>query len=257
MKLYDTHCHLNADTLYPNIDQWVKEALQEGVVGMNVIGWDKPSSELAIRIADQYPMCHAVIGLHPVNEDLLNPYHVQWITELVTRSKVVAIGEIGLDYYWKKDHKDQQDQTTVFIKQIHLANQLKLPIVVHCRDAYEDTLRILKDHPPRLGGVMHCYAGPIELVHSFIELGMMIALGGPITFKKNQETRNIAKMIDLTKLLIETDAPYLSPEPFRGQTNTPSRVRLVFDEVVKQRNETHEIIEKQLILNSQKLFHVK
>ena len=257
MKLYDTHCHLNSDNLYPEIETWIHQAKEKGVIAMNVIGWDEASSRLAVKIANQYPMCHAVVGLHPVNDDLTNPNHFAWIQSIASSSTVVAIGEIGLDYYWKKDINDQNNQKTVFIKQIQLANEMKLPIVVHCRDAYEDILLILQNNRPLYGGVMHCYAGPISLVQQFIKLGMLISLGGPITYKKNQDLRTIAGTIELNKLLIETDAPYLSPEPLRGKRNTPENIAYVFKEVVKQRKETEEKIEETLLKNTELLFHVK
>jgi len=257
MKLYDTHCHLNSDKLYPDIETWISHAKKMGVVAMNVIGWDESSSQLAITIAKQYPMCHAVVGLHPVNDDLANPHRLDWLKPLASSSTVVAIGEIGLDYYWKKDILDQNNQKKVFIQQIQLANEVKLPIIVHCREAYEDTLTILKAHKPLFGGVMHCYAGPISLVQEFIDVGMMISIGGPITYKKNDDLRTIVKTINLEKLLIETDAPYLSPEPLRGKINTPGNVTYVFEEVVKHRKEHREQVEKKILGNSEKIFHVK
>ena len=257
MRLYDTHCHLNAEQLLPNLASWIQEAKQAGVVHMNIIGWDESSSEKAIQISQQYKMCHAVIGLHPVNDDLANPQRLDFIEKLAKMHHIVAIGEIGLDYYWKKDVHDQDLQKKVFIAQINLANQFNLPIVVHCRDAYEDALIILKQNKPKAGGVMHCYAGPISLVDSFIKLGMHISVGGPITYKKNDALREMIQTIPLKHLLIETDAPYLSPEPFRGKINHPARVKLVMEEIVKHRKESKEFIEGKLLENSINMFHVK
>ena len=255
--LYDTHCHLNAEELLPELNLWIQKATQVGVHHMNVIGWDERSSMKAIELSQQYPQCHAVIGVHPVNDALENIRQLDFIKRYAKTNKIVAIGEIGLDYYWKKDPLDHQRQQTLFVQQLNLANQLQLPVVVHCRDAYEDVLRILELNRPQYGGVMHCYVGPTPLIPSFIKCGMHLSLGGPITYKKNDHLRTMIASIPLERLLIETDAPYLSPEPYRGKTNHPANVIETFNTIVKHRTESAEMIHTTIYENSLSLFHVK
>jgi TatD DNase family protein len=257
MKLIDTHCHLNHEDLYSSLEQIVEGALNASVVQMFVVGWDKDSSLKAISIVKRYPFIKAIIGLHPVDSQPSSD--LSWITELVNenRAYVVAIGECGLDYHWKKDPKEHNLQKTHLIEQIHISNQLELPIVIHCRDAYEEILPILKENPLKRGGVMHCYGGPSSLVKSFVELGFYISFGGPVTFKNAHEARISLRATPLEKLLIETDAPYLSPHPYRGKRNEPSLLPITFNEIKNLLMIDEEMLSNKLIANVSNLFHVK
>lgn len=257
MKLIDTHCHLNHEDLYSSLEQIVEGALKASVVQMFVVGWDKDSSLKAILIAQRYPFIKAIIGLHPVDSQPSSD--LTWITEVVNENReyVVAIGECGLDYHWKKDLEEHNLQKNHLIEQIHISNQLDLPIVIHCRDAYEEILPILKENPLKRGGVMHCYGGPSSLVSSFVELGFYISFGGPITFKNAHEARMSLKATPLEKLFIETDAPYLSPHPYRGKRNDPSFLPIIFNEIKNLLLIDEEILSNKLIENVDNLFHVK
>jgi TatD DNase family protein len=257
MKLIDTHCHLNHEDLYPSLEQILESALKASVLHMFVVGWDKDSSLKAISIAKKYPYVKAIIGLHPVDSQPSSD--LSWILEVANehREYVVAIGECGLDYHWKKDPEEHKLQKRHLIEQIHISNQLDLPIVIHCRDAYEEILPILKENPLRRGGVMHCYGGPSSLIDSFVDLGFYISFGGPITFKNAYEARMSLRMTPLEKLLIETDAPYLSPHPHRGKRNDPSYLAIIFNEIKNLLLIDEETLSKRLIENVDKLFHVK
>ena len=257
MKLIDTHCHLNADQF---IDSWtsvLSQANQVGVSNCFVVGWDEASSQKAIDLSKQNTKIKAIIGLHPV--DVQDHSSLQWIINQYqsAKSSIIAIGEIGLDYYWKKEFKEQQLQIQFLIKQIEIANQFNLPIVIHCRDAYDAILPILKAYPVKQGGVMHCYAGPASMVEAFVGLGFFLSFGGPITFKNATEARLALKATPLDRILIETDSPYLSPHPFRGKENTPTNLPIIFKQVCETLEITAETLEPTLYQNTLKAFHVK
>lgn len=257
MKLIDTHCHLNHEDLYPSLDFIVESSLKASVLQMFVVGWDKESSLKAISIAKKYPYIKAIVGLHPVDSQPSSD--LNWIAEVVNENReyVVAIGECGLDYHWKKEPKEHNLQKKHLIEQIQISNQLDLPIVIHCRDAYEEILSILKENPLKCGGVMHCYGGPSSLVSAFVELGFYLSFGGPITFKNAHEARMSLIATPLEKLLIETDAPYLSPHPYRGKRNDPSFLPIIFGEIKNLLLIDDETLSNKLCENVHNLFHVK
>jgi TatD DNase family protein len=257
MKLTDTHCHLNADTFNGRWEAVWQEAIGLGVTQCFVIGWNQTSSEIAIHMSRQRHNIKAVIGLHPV--DIKDQTNLDWISHFYHDSPeyIVAVGEIGLDYYWKKTDQERDVQKTYFIHQIEIANTLNLPIVVHCRDAYAETLAILQAHKPIYGGVMHCYAGPASMIPEFVQLGMYFSYGGPITFKNAHEARLSLLQTPLDRLLIETDSPYLTPTPFRGQENTPAKLPLIFETAKNLLKLNDQNLEDILEENKNRLFHVK
>lgn len=257
MKLIDTHCHLNADTF---VDSWpniLTQANQVGVSNFFVVGWDEGSSQKAVSLAKKDARIKAIIGLHPV--DINEGSSLQWIFQLYQTNQqfIVAIGEIGLDYYWKKEFHEHERQTQFLIKQIEIANQLNLPIVIHCRDAYDAIVPVLKSHRVHRGGIMHCYAGPASLVPTLVELGFYLSFGGPITFKNALESRLALKATPLDRILIETDSPYLSPHPLRGKENSPINLPIVFDQASDTLQISKTSLENQLFQNTLQAFHVK
>ena len=257
MDLIDTHCHLNSDQFFQNWQEVVRLSILQGVGHFFVVGWNETSSQKAIHLASQEPRVKAIVGLHPV--DIPTPYNLSWIESLVLfhKDKVIAIGEIGLDYHWKKDPKDHEIQAQVLIEQIEIANRLNLPVVIHCRDAYEAILPILETHRVNQGGVMHCYAGPSQLVERFVQLGFYLSYGGPITYKNAEEARQSVMKTPLDRLLIETDSPFLSPHPLRGKQNTPANLPIIFEKLTLITQVTKEDLTKQLHENTLKAFHVK
>jgi len=257
MKLIDTHCHLNADVFDGHHQRIVQEANRVGVQTMFVVGWDETSSLKAIQLAQSYPNIKAIVGLHPV--DCVKQPQLDWLKNMVLTNKehIIAIGEIGLDYYWHKTPEERQRQAQSMIEQIQIANEHTLPISIHCRDAYQETLNILKTHPVLQGGVMHCYGGPASMVHEFIALGFSLSFGGPVTFKNAHEARASVLATPLDKILIETDSPYLSPHPFRGQQNEPSNIIIIFETIAKIKDINTENLETVLFENTKNTFHVK
>lgn len=231
----DTHVHLNAEQYNDDLEEVIERALAADVKKMVVIGFDRPTIKRAISLSEQYDFIYAVVGWHPVDAIDCTEEDLNWIEELATHEKVVAIGETGLDYYWDKSPKDVQQE--IFRKQIQLAQRVELPIVIHNRDATEDVIRILKEEKAeKTGGVMHCFGGSVETANICIDMNFMISLGGPVTFKNAKKPKEVAAEIPLEWLLIETDAPYLAPHPHRGKRNEPSLVPLVAEEIARLKN---------------------
>lgn len=223
--IFDTHIHLNDKKIYENLDFYIQDALNKGVKKFLCVGYDLESSKIAIEIANKYHEVYASIGIIPTEYKQYNDDSIDNLRKLMDKSnKIVAIGEIGLDYYWEKEESVRTLQKKIFIEQIELANELNLPISIHCRDAYKDTLDILKEHTCIKKGIMHCFSGSLESAKEFIKLGYLIAFGGVLTFKNSIKTKEVLQNIDLKDVVFETDAPYLAPTPFRGKINIPSYI---------------------------------
>ena len=250
---FDTHCHLNSEQLYEKKDEFIKHALDNQVEMMVVVGYNLESSKKAVEIAKEYPFIYAAVGIGP--NDCLNTttQDLQIIDEYLNEPKVVALGEIGLDYYWDDVPSDKQKE--VFQQQVDLAKKHQKPIIIHCRDAYEDTYEVLKKngHP----GIMHCYSGSVEMAKRFIDLGFYISLAGPVTFKNARVPKDVAEKIGLEHLLIETDCPYLAPHPFRGKLNEPANVVYIAQEIAKLKNMEIESVASQTTFNAKKVFGIK
>ena len=256
MKLIDTHCHLNDEALYQNLDEVISHALKVGVEKMIVIGWDKISSETAIKIAEQYPFIYACVGFHPENLDGVTDEELNEVLEMSSHPKVVGIGEIGLDYHWEKDPAKRERQKEFFIKQIEYANEVGLPISIHSREAFQDTIEILKKHTPKHSGVLHCYSGSAESLQDIFNLNLYIGLDGPVTFRNAKTPKEVAMEVPLEKLVLETDSPYLSPHPLRGTVNEPANIILVADEIARLRDMSKKHLLEVVYENSCKLFNL-
>jgi TatD DNase family protein len=251
----DTHVHLNAEQYNEDLEEVINRALDAGVKQMVVVGFDRKTIEKAIALAEQYEFIFAVVGWHPVDAIDCTEEDLNWIESLAKHEKVVAIGETGLDYYWDKSPKEVQQE--IFRKQIQLAQRVNLPIVIHNRDATEDVIRILQEeHAERTGGVMHCFGGSVETAKVCIEMNFMISLGGPVTFKNAKKPKEVAAEIPLEWLMIETDAPYLSPHPHRGKRNEPSLVPLVAEEIARLKDVPVEEIARVTSENAKRFFRL-
>ncbi|MEL3959771.1 TatD family hydrolase [Lysinibacillus endophyticus] len=252
----DTHVHLNADQYEEDLQQVIDRALAAKVEKMVVVGFDRKTIEKAMNLAEIYDFIYAVIGWHPVDAIDCTEEDLQWIEQLAAHKKVVAIGETGLDYYWDKSPKEVQQE--LFRKQIHLAQKLNLPIVIHNRDATGDVVKILREeNAASVGGVMHCFSGSVETARECIAMNFMISLGGPVTFKNARLPKEVAKEIPLEYLMIETDAPYLAPHPYRGKRNEPSYVPLVAEEIARQKELTVEEVAQATTSNAVRFFNIK
>ena len=255
--IFDTHCHLNSEELYNNIDEVIASAKVVGVDKFLVVGWDIKSSYLTIELANKYPEIYAAIGVHPTDIDGVSDEDFDKLMTHVNDPKVVAIGEIGLDYHWVKDPEQREKQKQWFIKQINVANLYKKPISIHNREAFGDCLAILKEHKPLYGGVMHCYSGSVELLKDVLDLGLYIGLDGPLTFTNAKTPKEVCEVVPLDRLVVETDSPYLAPHPLRGTVNEPKNIALVIDEIARLKEESKKHIIDVLYKNSCRLFGIE
>lgn len=256
MRLFDTHCHLNHEDLFNRLDEVLESAKKVGVEKILVVGWDKKSSLKAIELAEQYDFIYAAIGFHPTELDGVTEEDFNELMSNIDNPKVVAVGEIGLDYHWVKDPQERENQKKWFIKQINFANLHKKPISVHNREAFEDCLKILKEHKPEYSGVMHCYSGSVELLSEVLKLNMYIGLDGPLTFTNAKTPKEVCEKVPLDRLLLETDAPYLAPHPLRGTVNEPKNISLVLDEVTRIKELSKKHISDVIFENSCRLFKI-
>lgn len=256
MEFFDTHMHLDDSKFDLDREDVIKKMWNTGVTKCINMGCDIESSKKALEIAETHKFIYAACGLHP--EDIPQTEGELWktifeIKELVLQNqKVVAIGEIGLDYYWRKDNKELQKEA--FEKQIEIANQLNLPISIHTRDSIDDTISILRKIKIKKSGVLHCCPFNPELVKQGLNAGLYIGFGGTCTFKNSRNAQKIVEMVPLEKMLIETDAPYLAPEPVRGTRNDSSNLKYVVQKLAEFKNIEPEQIAKITYQNAEKLF---
>lgn len=254
--IFDTHCHLNSEELYSRLDEVISDAQKVGVAKFLVVGWNKESSLLAVKIAEQYDFIYAAIGFHPTDVFDVSDEDYEETMSLVNHAKVVAIGEIGLDYHWVKEKEKQEIQKEWFIKQIEFANEHHKPISIHNREAFKDCLDILKEHKPLYGGVMHCYSGSVELLQDVFDLGLYIGLDGPLTFTNAKTPKEVCEVAPLDRILTETDSPYLSPHPLRGTVNEPKNIALVVDEITRIKGISKKHVMDVCYNNALKLFNL-
>jgi len=252
--LIDTHCHLNSNKFDDNVEEVINRALNNDVKTMIVVGYDHETNRKAIKLAEQYSFIYATVGFHPTEAKDIEDKDFAELIPLLSHEKVVGIGECGLDFYWDKDHKEKQIE--VFQRQIELSKEYSLPLIIHMRDATEATYKVLSKYE-NIRGIMHCYSGSAEMVPLFIKQGLHISLGGPVTFKNGRIPKEVAKIVPLDKLLVETDSPYLSPHPFRGKTNEPAKVKLIAEEIARIKELPYSKIAEETTKNAMKLFNLK
>lgn len=255
MELFDSHAHYNDEKFNEDRDSLIKEIYNEGVTKIINAGYSLESSKRAIEIANIYDFMYATAGISPNDIDEYKKEDLEIIEKLAKNNKVVAIGEIGLDYYWNKENKEIQKD--VFISQIKLANKLELPIVIHTREAIYDTLEILKNNKCNKKGVFHCCPLNKDLVREGFKLGFYISFAGPITFKNSKNAEDIIKMVPIEKMLIETDSPYLSPEPLRGRRNDSRNVKYMAQKIAEVKEITLEEVARATYQNAKNIFDIK
>lgn len=247
--IIDTHIHLNDERYLDILDEVIEEARNNDVEKMIVIGYDYQSSKKAVELANQYPFLYAAVGLHP-SEVQKNGENIDWLNELIKEQKVVAIGEIGLDYHWDKTYVELQKE--LFIKQLELAKANNLPVSIHSRSASNDTFTILKNH--HIKGVLHCYSQSLELAREYVKLGYYLGIGGVVTFQNSKELVSVVDEINLKWMVVETDGPYLAPYPFRGKLNKPAYLKYIIEKIANIKNMEVEEVKKILEENTYKLF---
>lgn len=256
MEFFDSHAHYNDERFEENRDELIKEIYSEGITKIVNAGYSLESSKKAIEIADNYDFMYTTAGISPNDIDDFKEEYLNEIKELAENKKVVAIGEIGLDYHWNTENKDLQKY--VFISQIKIANELKLPIVIHTREAIYDTLDILKNQIKcEKNGVFHCCPLNVDLVREGLKLGFYISFAGPITFKNSKNADEIIKKVPLDRILIETDSPYLSPEPLRGKRNDSRNVKYMAQKIADVKGISLEEVARETYNNAKNIFEIK
>jgi len=254
--LIDTHTHLDSHQFDEDRAEVIERARAAGVHKLINIGFNRETIPTTIELAEKYEFIYAVVGWHPVDSIDMREEDLAWIASLCDHEKVVAIGEIGLDYHWDTSPKETQQK--VFRQQIQLAKQKKMPIVIHNRDAHEDIVRILKEeNAQEVGGVMHCFSGSWETAKKCLDMNFYISFGGPVTFKNARVPKEVLAKVPLDRLLIETDSPYLAPHPFRGKRNESSYVQLVAETAAEITGKTLEEISKISTENALTCFSIR
>ena len=255
MKLFDTHAHLDDERFDEDREQIIEQIKQDGISLIVNPGADMKSSRAAIKLAEKYDFIYAAVGIHPHDVKDITEADLIELEQMAKHEKVVAIGEIGLDYYY--DNSPRELQMEYFIKQIELANKLSLPIIIHSRDASMETYEILKEHKKDIGCVLHCFSQSLEMAELYLKIGCHLSFAGPLTFKKSSKLKEVARNIPLDKIFIETDSPYLTPEPYRGRRNDPSKVRYVAEELSKLRAISVDKIAEITMNNAIEFFDIK
>ena len=251
--LIDTHCHLDFPAFNPDRDQVIRRALEAEINYFINIGATLDSSAASCALAHQYSEVYASVGVHPHDAHTFDHKAESKLRQLASEKKVVAIGETGLDYYRNLSSQDNQKQA--FAKQIELAKDLRLPLVIHCRQAEKDVLQILKFALP-LRAVVHCFSGDEVFLKECLDCGFFISYTCNITYKKAQDLREMVRLTPLDKLMLETDAPYLSPEGFRGQRNEPFQIKLLANQVSQIKGVSFEKIAQQTTQNAKDFFRL-
>lgn len=260
MEFFDSHSHYNDEKFNEDREQIIKETYEAGITKFVCAGYNIESSLFSLEISKKYEFIYSICGISP--NDIPQSEQQLWkdiaeISKIVKENKskkLVAIGEIGLDYYWNKENKELQKQA--FIKQIELANELELPIVIHSRDASVDTIDIIRNNKVKKAGIFHCCQLNQELVRQALELGYYISFAGPITFKNSKNAPEIIKMVPMDRILIETDSPYLSPEPNRGKRNDCRNVRYVAQKIADVKGLTIEEVAQKTYENAIRIFKI-
>ena len=248
--IFDSHAHYDDSAFDSDRQELLASLPSLGVCGVVNCGTDLKTSLISLELADKFPYLYAACGIHPENIGDSWEYELEEIKKLLIGEKCVAVGEIGLDYHW--DTVPRELQKTVFEKQLQIADTVKLPVIIHDREAHGDTLELLKKH--KTMGVMHCFSGSVETAKEILSLGMYIGIGGALTFKNAIKPVEVVKMVPQDRLLVETDCPYMSPVPFRGKRNDSSKIKFVIEKIAEIRNENPQDVADYTSENAKKLF---
>ncbi len=254
--LIDSHAHIDDERFDKDRDKLIESLKKDGIDLIINVGADLQSSIKSVSLSEDYENIYAAVGVHPHSAKEMDDSTIEVLKSLANREKVVAIGEIGLDFYYDNSPRDIQRQR--FVEQLNLAKKVDLPVIIHSRDAAGETFDILKEaQDGNLEGVLHCYSGSVEMALEYIKLGFYISLAGPVTFKNARVPKEVAKAVPLDRLLIETDSPYLTPEPYRGKRNEPLYVRHVAGTIAELRGIPFEEVANRTSENTKKLFRIK
>lgn len=256
--IFDTHAHYDDEQFDEDRYEVIERVHTQNVGNILNVAIDMETSKTSIELARKYDFVYSAVGVHPHEVEKAPENYIKMLEELVNqnRDKVVAIGEIGLDYYYDFAPRDMQQR--FFIEQIELAKKLDLPVSIHDRDAHKDTMDIIKQYEVgKTGGILHCFSGSMEMANEVLKCGLYIGVGGVVTFKKSKKIVEIIENIPMDRLLVETDLPYLTPEPFRGKRNESSYIKYVIDKIAEIKNLTPQEVEDITTANAKRLFKIK
>ena len=256
--IFETHAHYDDAKFDTDREMLLAELPQRGISPVINVGSSIATTKTTLSLAQEYPFLYAAVGVHPSDVDDLNEDTYAWLKQQTTLQKTVAVGEIGLDYYWDKEPEIQAKQRYWFVRQLALAQQADLPVIIHSRDAAEDTMQIMeKAYEDGIKGVIHCYSYSKEMAQEFIKMGYYIGVGGVVTFKNAKKLKETVQEIPLDRILLETDCPYMAPEPYRGERNDSSYIPFVIKKIAELRGITPEEVEQATRANAERLFRNK
>ena len=251
--IFDTHAHYNSKQYEDDRDQVLRGLKEAGVEKVVNIAAEWESLEATIKLTEEYPFVYGTVGIHPDHVKDLDAERLEIIRQMSRKDKILAIGEIGLDYYWMVSSKEMQKEW--FIRQLELAREENLPVVIHSRDAARDTFEIMRDvHAGSTQGVIHCYSGSVEMAREYVKLGYYLGIGGVVTFKNSKVLKRVVEEIPLSHLVLETDCPYLSPVPYRGKRNSSDRLTYVADAIASLKGCDKEDVERITWENAHRLY---
>lgn len=251
MKIFDSHAHYDDESFDEDRAEVIKGLEENGIIGVLNCGASMKGARDSVDLANKYDFFYAAVGLHPEHADEFNSDAIEELKSLAKFSKVRAIGEIGLDYYYE-ENPPRDVQKSAFRAQMKLAQELNLPVVIHDRDAHEDTLSILKEFP-EVKGVLHCFSGSVEYARECLKLGYYIGFTGVVTFKNAKKIIEVAKEVPLDRILLETDCPYMTPVPFRGKRNKSDYIKYIIEKIAEIREISQEDISQTTINNTKKM----
>ena len=251
--IFDTHAHYNSKQYEEDRDQVLRGLKDAGVEKVVNIAAEWDSLEATVKLTEEYPFVYGTVGIHPDHVEELDPGKLEIIRQMSRKDKILAIGEIGLDYHWMVSSKDMQKEW--FIRQLELAKEENLPVVIHSRDAARDTFEIMRDvHAGSTQGVIHCYSGSVEMAWEYVKLGYYLGIGGVVTFKNSKVLKRVVEEIPLSHLVLETDCPYLSPVPYRGKRNSSDRLTYVAAAIASLKGCDREDVERITWENAHRLY---
>ena len=253
--MFETHAHYDDERFDEDRDILIEKLFQKNICNIINVGASIESTKTTIALAKKYENMYAAAGVHPSDIAGLNEETLAWLKEQTKDPKVIAVGEIGLDYYWDKEEEVQKAQRYWFAQQMGLARESQLPVIIHSRDAAEDTMRVMKEvHAEEIPGVIHCYSYSPEMAKEFIKMGYYIGVGGVVTFKNAKKLKETVMQIPLERILLETDSPYMAPEPHRGSRNDSGNLVYVAEKIAELKGITAKEVENATLANARKLF---
>lgn len=253
--IFDSHAHYDDEAFNEDREEILSSLPENGISPVVNVGASLRGVRATCELAERYPHIYGAVGVHPDEVGELTEEHMDWLKGLTSREKIVAIGEIGLDYYWDKEPREVQKKW--FVRQLQLAKEVKLPVIIHSREAARDTFDIMKaEHAGTTGGVIHCYSGSREMARDYLEMGYYIGIGGVVTFKNARVMKEVAEYVPLDRILVETDCPYLAPTPHRGKRNSSLFLPYVIEEIARIKGIDAETVEQTTWENAMRMYRI-